>query len=170
MEYYKTTNSLLSSIPTEFITPQIEEFVNKYNLTREQKQAITPIILTSQMFNDFFRTNYHKSTRYLKRLYNVPLLSLGNIAVRKNLSYIILPLYYIYQFQEFLARETKINLNLKELKTPKNLDKLVDSFIKFGQGNLKNTLHIQNKVYLKSEDKVLYYDVKNQILPFRSFI
>ena len=169
MEYYKTTNSLLSSIPTEFITPQIEEFVNKYNLTREQKQAITPIILTSQMFNDFFRTNYHQSTRYLKRLYNVPLLSLGNIVVKKNLSYMILPLYYIYQFQEFLVRETKINLNLKELKPPKNLDKLVDNFIKFGQGNLKNTLHIQNKVYLKEKDKVLYYDVKNKILPFRSF-
>ena len=169
MEYYKTTNSLLSSIPKEFITEQIEEFVNKYNLTREQKQAITPIIITSKMFNDFFRNNYHKSTRYLKMLYNVPLLSLGNIAVKKNLSYMILPLYYIYQFQEFLARETKIVLNLKELKTPKNLDNLVDNFIKFGQGNLDNTLHIQNKVYLKSENKVLYYDVKNQLLLFRGF-
>jgi len=169
MEYYKNTNKLLSSIPDGFITNQIINFLGDYKLTNEQKQAITPIIITSQEFNDFFRNKYHQSTRYIKRLYNVPLLSLGNIAVKKNLSYMILPLYYIYQFQEFLARETKIVLNLKELKFPKNIDKLVDNFIKFGQGNLDNTLHIQNKVYLKSEDKVLYYDVKNQILPFRGF-
>jgi len=169
MEYYKNTNKFLSSIPKELITKKTLEVIGSNDkLTTYQKQALTPIIVTSKDFNDFFRNKYQESTRYIKRLYNVPLLALGNISARKNLSYIVLPLYYIYQFQAFLARETNIVLDFSELKPPKNLDRVFENSVKFGQGTLENTLHIQNKIYLKNDSKVLYYETKNQILPFET--
>jgi len=139
------------------------------DLSRKQKDLLTPVILNPQALTDL-RSTYQISIRQVGYQYSAPIFRFASTIVYKHTTFLITNKYHLEEYEKWLKFNFSIQLKPVEIPVLKHADTLVSKYIRFRKEPDCEKARMYH-VSTKGDDGNFYcYKILDEAYPYRDII